>query len=302
MEDVQQIIEELRGADYSQNPYESTKGLLGKLGKFSFIGLTLHATNEFIRARPLGDDEQISTTSDLSYKPQKFNTTYQRASTPSNTMFYAGLVQPEFTPDGFLAMGRLIGLMESYPPMRDKTSIGIKRIAIRKWSNTRELHLAAIVFHNQFAEENPQTTFLYNAFRGHVGDIPELEEKSLLVTDYLASEFAKDSIASQFDYMISAIFSEICVEKGFDGIIYPSVRTIGKGLNVAIRPEFVDAYMELRSAGICTVYKNGEHTKILNDSVSTIPRGQRDLKLKPYDTEEKMNQARKLVMEQLGLG
>lgn len=300
MLDVNAIIGELKKLDYSKNPYDKTKELLSSLGKFGFIEIILHATNEFIRARPLNDGEEIKVAADLSYKPQKYNTTYQRASTPNNTMFYAGLVQPEFTPDGFLAMGRLIGMLESMPFMRDKTSKAVKKIAFGKWVNTRDMKLAAIVYDDQFAKRNPKTEFLYDAFNEHVKDVPEYE-KSLAVTSYLASEFAKEVIKNHLDYMISAVFSEITIEKGFHGVLYPSVRTSGQGLNVAVHPDFVEEYMELRSAGECTVYKNGDHSIVLNDTVSIIPRGQKELKLKPFDDPEKLAAERKAVMLKLGL-
>lgn len=301
MADIKSIIEQLRNLNFSANPYKETKELMSSLGDFGFIRLTLHATNEFIRARPLNDEESIAIVKDLSFKPQEYNTAYQRASTPNKTMFYAGLVQPEFTPDGFLAMGRLIGMMESLPFMRDKTSKGIKKIAFGKWTNTRDMNLAAIVYNEDFSKKNPKTEFLFDAFKKQIQDNKELEEKSLLVTDFLAKEFAKDEIQNQFDYLISAVFSEICVEKGFDGILYPSVRTIGQGLNVAIHPDFVNKYMELRTAGECTVYKNGENTKVLNDTVTTLPRGQVQLNLKPFDIPERLEAERQLIIKELGL-
>lgn len=296
-----QIIEQLKAIDYSTNPYDKAKELLTGFGKFGFIEVTLHATNEFIRARPLNDGEEVKIVSDLSYKPQKYNATYQRASTPTKTMFYGGLVQPEFTPDGFLAMGRLIGLLESMPFMRDKESKAIKRIAFGKWTNTMDMKLAAIVYNEQFSKKNPKTEFLNDAFNLHVKGVQEIYEKSLMVTSYLASEYAKEDIKEHFDYMVSAIFSEIAIEKGFHGVLYPSVRTSGQGLNVAIMPDFVDKYMELRSAGECTVYKNKDHSIVLNDTVSIIPRGRQELKLKPFDDPDKLDAERKAVMIELGL-
>ena len=301
MTDVKSIIQRLKELDYSTNPYKETRNLISGLGNFGFIQLTLHATNEFIRARPLKNEETVCVVKDLSYKPQNCNKTYQRASTPNKTMFYAALVQPEFTPDGFLAMGRLIGLMESLPFMRDKTSKGIEKLAFGKWTNTKDLNLAAIVYNEQFSKKNPKTEFLYKAFNQHAKNIGNLYEKSLIVTDFLATEFAKDNIHNHFDYMISSIFSEISVEKGFDGILYPSVRTIGQGLNVAIHPDFVDNYMELRSAGECTVFKNKEQINVLNDTVTIIPRGQNELKLKPFDEPAKLDRERQNLIKLLGL-
>ena len=53
----------------------------------------------------------------------------------------------------------------------------------------------------------------------------------------MANEFAKENINEDYDYMISAVFSEMATKNRVDGIIYPSVRVGGKGFNIAITPK-----------------------------------------------------------------
>lgn len=301
MINVSDIIQKIKALDLGVNPYKEVRAFLQEFGKFGLIELRLHPTNEFIRARPLQGGETISVVEDLSYKPQHLNTSYQRASTPNNTMFYGVLVQPEFTPNGFLSMGRAAGLLESAAMMRDKNSKGIQRVAYGKWSNTRDMRLAAIVYNDQLAGSNPKSEMLHNAFKFHVKRMNGLEAETLAITGFLADEYAKDPIMTEFDYMISAIFTEIAVEKGFDGVLYPSVRTLGQGLNIAVTPDFVNRYMELRAAGECTVLKNGEKTIVLNDTVATIPRGQKDLKLQPFDDPAKLAAEKDYHVKRLGL-
>lgn len=50
--------------------------------------MTLHPSKTIIRARPNENSQVFTTRAELSYKPQKFNSTYQQASTTSQTMFY----------------------------------------------------------------------------------------------------------------------------------------------------------------------------------------------------------------------
>ena len=301
MPTVTETIQKLKTITLNADSHKEVRELLQTLGKFGLIELRLHPTNEFIRARTLKDDETVHVTKDLSYCPNHLNTTYQRASTPNRTMFYGVLVQPEFTPNGFLAMGRATGLLESWPPMRDKESKGIQKIAYGKWTNTRDIRLAAIVYNDQFAGNNPKMEMLHGAFKRHVQEMHGFADETLAITGFLANEYSKEPIPTHYDYMLSAIFTEIAIEKGFDGVLYPSVRTAGQGLNIAITPDFVDQFMELRAAGECTVLKNGERTVVLNDTVAIIPRGQNDLKLRPFDDPAKLAEEKKYEMKQLGL-
>ena len=103
--------------------------------------------------------------------------------------------------------------------------------------------------------------------------IKELEERfnnefgdmgSLKFLDFIASEFAKSDTAEDYYYMISAIFSAlVCNNEKFDGIYYPSVRTSGAGMNVAILPEVVDAKMRFLGAVDCDVIRKGLNIEIL---------------------------------------
>jgi hypothetical protein len=301
MKDPGQVIEQLIKSIFTADRHEEIRGLLSSLGRFAFIESTLHPGNEFIRARVLRNEETIAKVQDLSFKPQQFNKTYQRASTPNKTMFYASLLQPDFQPQGFKAMARAVGLLETLPAMRDKQSKGIWKMAYGKWTNIKDLKLAAICYKKDFSLKNPRTEFLYNAFNEQLAEIGDMKDASLMITDYLAYEYAKEvPLGDHESYMISAIFSEICIEKGFDGIIYPSVRTVGEGINLATTSEFVDQHMKLIAAGECTVYKNGEQTTVLNDTVAEIAIDGK-LILKPVDDPDLLKKEIEAVKKNLNL-
>lgn len=92
----------------------------------------------------------------------------------------------------------------------------------------------------------------------------QMLEKSLKYQRFLANEFSKD-IEKHTDYLISAIFTEIISQNpNIDGVLYPSVRVLGKGFNVAIKPEACEK-LGLYVAGECSVYKLKDHTVIGND-------------------------------------
>jgi len=79
-----------------------------------------------------------------------------------------------------------------------------------------------------------------------------------LLSEFFSQEFGKEDIVNDYDYLISAVFSEIITNDfNYDGILYPSVRMGGEyGYNVAIKPEAVDKKLVLDVIGESTYYKN----------------------------------------------
>ena len=90
--DYSEIIEKLETIDLKSYPKDEIIALISKCGKVGAIITTLHHGKRIIRARINDDNKHFKSVSELSYKPQKFNTTYQRASTPQKTMFYGSIV------------------------------------------------------------------------------------------------------------------------------------------------------------------------------------------------------------------
>src|SRR6185436_10896429 len=103
-----------------------------KFGAFGIISMILHKGKVLIRARPNGDRQTFSTRSELSYTPSKFNTRYQRASTPSQTMFYAGTI-PNDIPANELNNARFIAALEASHLLRTVGHEGEQRITFSKW-------------------------------------------------------------------------------------------------------------------------------------------------------------------------
>src|SRR5258706_13939168 len=92
MEEYKRAIEEIKRLDLSNYPDEEIKSSIGKFEKFGIIKMTLHAGKSLLRARPNEPSKIFSKRNELSYKPSEYNKTYQRASTPSQTMFYTGII------------------------------------------------------------------------------------------------------------------------------------------------------------------------------------------------------------------
>jgi hypothetical protein len=252
--EIDEVIDELQKLDLSSYPEQKIRFLLNNIGFLASMVVVYHRGKSVMRARPHDENVRFTNKEDLSFKPQKFNKTYQRASTPYETMFYATAI-PDNVEPGELDNMRIIGIAEAIPLMRDNQSCGFQKVSFGRWYVHENLNLLAIVHKDSYYQESSFTRELVEAFNEMSKKNPkELVGKSLKIQTYLADEFAKENLRGDYDYMISAIFTQIAVNKGYDGIFYPSVRVGGKGFNIAITPQATKK-LGLYVAGECSLYK-----------------------------------------------
>lgn len=283
--EIDKVIEKFKQLDLSKYPVNEIKELLNQIGPIGAVVVTYHKGKSVMRARPNGENERFKKLSDLSFKPQEFNKTYQRASTPNETMFYATSVPDKIEP-GELDNMRIIGVSETIPMLRDKTKSGFQKISFGRWVVQEDINLMAIVHHESYYKESNYTRELVNAFNGFINQYPEeIVDKSLKFQDFMASEFAKETIDADYDYMISAMFAEDITSKGLDGIFYPSVRTAGKGFNIAITPE-ASKKLALYVAGECSIYKLKDQIVIGNDAIVELDGTQTEFELVDLPNDE----------------
>lgn len=283
---ITEIIERLKNLDLKTYPKAEIESLFDKIGKIGHIQVVFHAGKEMIRARPNDVGERFEKRSDYLFKPQNRNTTFQRASTPDRTMFYATVVPDNLEP-GELDNMRVIGLAETFPFLKDKTKSGYQKISFGKWVVTEDIHLIAIIQKDKYYQESGYTRELADGYGFFIQTVPEIiRDRSLAFTTFLADEFSKDIIRGDFDYLISALFTENVVNRGFDGVLYPSVQVGGKGFNVAIKPEATKKLM-LTVAGECSIYKLREQIVMGNDAIALLNGSETEFKLVDIDRKEK---------------
>ena len=291
---VDEIIKRLKELDLSSYPIDEIRTLLNALGKVGHIIVSYHKGKSIIRVRPNSKFQRFNYVEQLSFKPQKFNTTYQRASTPYKTMFY-GCTVANNPSKGELDNARAIAPFEAVKWLRDKSKKGYQKITFSRWIVKKDLHLVAIVFKESFYEQNSFTKELVDAYKEiFKSSSPEIIENSMKIQDFLAEEFSKEDTDNDYEYLISALFSEMCVKKGFDGVFYPSVRVGGMGFNIAISPQATHK-LRLYAAGESSVFKLYDHTVIGNDSILKYIGNRRKLKFKRIISH------RKECLNQLGL-
>ncbi len=266
---IDEIIASLKKLNLDNDPAKEAKELLKQVGKVGYMLVTYHKGKSVMRARPNYGDERFSLKNDFSFKPQHLNTTYQRASTPSQTMFYACAL-PDKLEKGELENSRIIGVLEAMPWLRDKTSSGYKKISFGKWIVEEDLNLIAVIHKDTFYEESSYTRELVDAYNYFIKqEDKEMLDKSLKYQTFIADEFSKE-INNHTDYLISAIFTELVSQHpNIDGVLYPSVRVLGKGFNVAIKPSACKK-LGLYVAGECSIYKLRDHTVVGIDCLTKL--------------------------------
>lgn len=290
-------IDKLKKLNLSKYPINEINEIMKEFGKFAVVVTTLHKGKTIIRARPNELNETFKTVSEISYKPEKFNTTFQRASTPNTTMFY-GCVVPENIAEGELDDARVTSILEASKLYRQEIESGEEKITFSRWAVTKDIPLIAIVYHKDFINNSSHTNDLHNAYQVFLENNPKETAKSNTVTEYLASEFAKKETPHDYDYLISALFTELVISQGFAGVYYPSVRAEGKGFNIAIHPEFVNSNMKAIVSGECTLYKNGKDVVLDNDTIIEISEGKTEFIMQPI-TDSKIHYGREICIKLL---
>lgn len=302
MEEYKFAIQRLKQIDSSNYPVDEIIYQIGKLGRFGLLKQTLHKGMILLRGRPEANSYQLR--KDLSYKPQEFNKTYQRASTPNKTMFYGVAISQEELEGKPSWFPRLVTALEASTIIRDDAD-GIEPLTYSQWVVTEDIHLLAICYYQNFPIVNQHTRSLYESFvQLSQMESPELHEKTLAVTDFLADAFAKPvhSKAPDYEYLVSALFTEVSLERAMEeicGVYYPSVRAEGGGYVVAIAPHFVDTRLKLTAAGECMVYKVGKNIKVDNVTACVIPDDTKSFEMVPVDPQYTLNKNR--LREELGV-
>lgn len=261
------IIQTLQKLDLKTTSIEDVRENLRLLEKFGVMITTLHPGKKIIRAR-LSESKPFDKISALSYKPQEFNSTFQRASTPYKTMFYGSIV-PEILGENEPSTARMTILFEVSEFVRDIDTIGELDITFSAWEVIENIDLISVIHHRNFERPTKLSIELQKEFESLMNAHPELKIPSLEICDYLASEFAKSTITDHSDYTISATYSEI-ISENYDGILYPSVRLAGEGINIALKPETVDTKLKFIGATECRIYKNKLLVFLDNLTQSTI--------------------------------
>lgn len=239
-----EIKDRLLRMDMSLYPVEEVRALLSQVGPNGFLVSSLMAGQRVVRAR-IGSN--VTKASDLSYKHSPCSDhRFRRASTPDMRMFYGCLVA-----DGRSAFpSEYVTAVECSRLLSEEQLEGDELVTFGLWEVTRPITVIEVIHPNYFsnAENNPLVKGAKFRYETLLASCPkEMREELDLRAEFFSYVFSRPNPSKKdYEYLVSAIFSEMSVAKGYDGLLYPSVATDGMmGLNVALTDKAVDAYMKL---------------------------------------------------------
>jgi len=277
---MRKAFRDIRKLDWRSYPTVDIDQLLTEFGQFPMMVTDYEEGRIIHRARPVNDDEIISNIPELSFKPQVLNLNYQRASTPSLTMFY-GAVIPENMDSNGINNGRITSAMETCSFLRNIKLDGTQRLLYGKWRVKSRISLITVLFTRFRNSKNQWIHTLSEDFYNQISTFPEnVQKKAKQINNFLSDEFSKYVGENEdYKYLVSSLFTNKCIQNGFDGVLYPSVRTMGLGLNVAIQPTTVTERMELISVLDCRVHKRSKKVIINNLRFCNVPEGNENFEL-----------------------
>lgn len=258
---LKDAIDELSQLNLNSCATESIKTALSKLGSIPAPIRDIHKGSLIYRASNLKINEKINNIKRLSYCPAKKNKTFQRASTPKQTMFYGviGNLEEKLHQENC----EMLAMQESCSLFRDSTvADGIYRVAVSKWRILDTISFLTLM--------NPDSTNKSKRLNEMVQDLLTYikantdkfsEEDAIAFQKFMCNQFIKP-VNNDNQYKISALFT-LEVIKRIDGVIWQSSVAIDEKLNdtlcVAIKPKTIDACMKCEEYSLYTfVVKNGK--------------------------------------------
>jgi hypothetical protein len=266
IEELITTLNKLGRLDLSSKPVKQINNYINQIGLSAQIGYTLHPGSTILRARPNKTEVETFTTKDqLSYRPQIYNLDFQRASTPNQTMFY-GCIHPSYLGKDDNNSPRLGACFEASDTFRNNRFIANEKITFSRWEVKSDINLMIIIPAVRNQNVDSFMTFMNSELDKVLQKDPELAQRTRLINHYFSQEFSKTNIRFDYDYMISALYTDMIVKSGFDGVLYPSVKSQGKAYNVCITKSATDNNLKLVAAGEGRILKVGYLTQTKNEA------------------------------------
>lgn len=246
------------------------------LKSMGILEMTLYPGQRIMRTVPNFLPNSFTEISQISYKPAKLNTEYQRASLPFNTVFYGTFLPTEYH-KGIIYDYRLTGCLEAVKLIR-KDLDGEEKVTFTSWVVTKPIYLSCVYFHEEYHTNNEYLNMLTSKYYKSLKLYSKNIRADVLLSKFYSNQFAKH-VKNHLEYMITSHYSTEILLRGFHGVAYPSVRMDGSGLNLAIHPMIANMCLEPEHIVECVVYKKGKEVVIDNEKMAIILKGEQQFKM-----------------------
>lgn len=257
--DIKEITERL--STHSYTTPEDIWNMFLSIGNFFAIpNLILRKGTILYRAREVEDVSEIVNIKNLSYAPPEYNKTYNRASTPDSTMFYA------ISGDSFqeCIYGCLSETCECF--RMSNAEHRHYNVVVGLWETKVDLILPQIInvdgINKSDAFDNAEE------FKECIRPLGKKGNDIINFWRYMNREFTKN-VNHEKEYWVSAIFTKWLSQRTRrNGVIYESVQSTDPKVTnnhcVALTPNVADDYLRFKEALLYEFDYNGMTVNIPN--------------------------------------
>lgn len=240
--------------------------LFKKLETLPVVSYPLPPDFPLTRARLNNENERFNQVNHVWHKPKEFNTGFGRASNPHINVMY-GAIDPyppnESTDKPVERITALCEVSKIY--FTDPEEIQSEIVTFARWLPGKKLQMICPFDFSKFETDSPILKDMYEAYSKVVEENERYKEQITRFHAYISKQFSKHPISKGYEYKTTALFTEMIISMGFDGIIFPSVKTDLRGFNVAINSQIVEEYFKLFAVCECTHYKKKKYSFVNND-------------------------------------
>ncbi len=209
-----------------------------------------------IRGRPNPEGLLFSKNSEISYHSKDLHLIKAgRFNLEQEPMFY-GTIRNEKDQN----LWTLGIIRECCKPYFDHDSCeSTKYITLGKFYLKKKFYVINLCFDVKLLNANPK---LYESVKEQIADIRKnytISAANLIIDFwYFLSELASSKFKTENDYFITNVFWHALMdyEKTIAGLLYPSTLINNEGLNIVLRPQIVDKFLELNSVFMVEMKKN----------------------------------------------
>lgn len=190
----------------------------------------------------------------LSYPPAQFART-DRASLKEKPMFYGTVFTSSVKKNP--ALSYIFSALETTDLLREYNTKGIVFTTQSLWVASKDLHLFAFPFSFEYKKPCEEVICQQSQWKKLLSK--KWSKDFCEFSEYIGDLMAKENYSCLYDITsatIDYILNRSNIAKDLDGIMYPSVRGRGMGMNVCLKPKIVDDCLHFRSATVRFIDKS----------------------------------------------
>lgn len=246
--DILQFIDQIKKADLSKLSYNKILSIIRNNEiQLPYVTTIIKKGAPIERGRIHKENEILFYSEyDISYRTDLGNIDkFNRASKPHTSRFYGAI------PSDDIKMARIVLFSELDKKFRDNDlSDHCATMTVGRWIVQKDFEVADIVFSDSFINSQ-QISDRFKFWANRLIDHKIGEENYVKLLKFFSDEFSKTNIATDHDYKLSTAYSDFAIHANdFNGVMYPSVRSDYKGINIVLTNQAVEKYLKLEKVSV----------------------------------------------------